>query len=258
MKKNNIISPETFDDFTYSKKKHWQFFKKNHYDLKLYGKHIFRVLSDLKRYQDMLAFSFILNNIPKGSRILEIGGGDSRILQYFHKDYECWNIDKLDGCGNGPVTVAQNKYKIVRDYMGNFSEELPEYYFDFIFSISALEHVPTDSEQLFDNIIKDINRVLKTGAYSMHCFDIIEKKNGVWTNPFMIYLFDQLDTSNSFISFDQMTSDDNLNRMSKLAYYIHWMPTTRKTHNEFGNAISYNILWKKYETTYDHAVRGGV
>ncbi|MBK8551291.1 MAG: hypothetical protein IPL53_09635 [Ignavibacteria bacterium] len=41
----------------------------------------------------------------KRFKILEIGGGDSRILKHFSKDFECWNLDKMEGLGNGPVAI---------------------------------------------------------------------------------------------------------------------------------------------------------
>ena len=40
-------------------------------------------ICDLKVYQDYITYLFITRNVPKGSRILEVGGGDSRILKFF-------------------------------------------------------------------------------------------------------------------------------------------------------------------------------
>ncbi|GAI29988.1 unnamed protein product, partial [marine sediment metagenome] len=135
---------DDFDDFTYSKKSHFALFKG--YDVELYGKSIDPDACDLKAYQDLLVFSFIKENIPRGSRILDIGGGKSRILNYFKNNYECWNLDKLEGLGNGPVAVGSEGCRLVKDYIGCFNKELPDNYFDFVFSISALEHVPEDDE----------------------------------------------------------------------------------------------------------------
>lgn len=54
--------------------------------------------------------------------------------------------------------------------MGEFSEELPENYFDMVFSVSVLEHVPID---WLENVIKDIHRILKKGGISCHSIDVI-------------------------------------------------------------------------------------
>jgi hypothetical protein len=63
---------------------------------------------DLKVYQDLFVYSFILENIPKGARILEVGGGESRIISCLKEDYEFWNLDKLEGQGQGPKINYQN------------------------------------------------------------------------------------------------------------------------------------------------------
>ena len=132
---------------------------------------------DLKTYQDLLVMRFIQDYIPKGSRILDVGGGNSRMLKHFHKTYECWNLDKLEGIGNGPQAVKDVPYKLVRAYMGDFSNELPENYFDLVFSISALEHVPENDRKIHNNIIDDIARNSQTGGVQLpsfgYCFFVL-------------------------------------------------------------------------------------
>jgi ubiquinone/menaquinone biosynthesis C-methylase UbiE len=124
---------------------------------------------DLKVYQDLLTFSFIKQNYDRPIKMLDVGGGTSRILEHFKKEHECWNIDKLEGVGNGPLgqDVQTEEIKFVFDYMGNFNKELPDNYFDLVFSISTLEHVPLNDTEAYGNILKDINRVLKPGSYSL-------------------------------------------------------------------------------------------
>jgi tetratricopeptide (TPR) repeat protein len=161
-------------------------------------------------------------------------------------DYECWNIDKLEGLGNGLTSVNATGYRLVEAYMGEFTEELPGHYFDFIFSISALEHVG-DDKKTFQNICLDIDRVLKPGDYSLHCFDVVLKKDEVWTNQLLPHMFENFETINSFIPLDQLKYDDDLFVMSKQAYIRRWQHITKKPYEEFGEPVSYNILWKKKE-----------
>ena len=120
---DRCINATEFSRFTYSKKSHFLCF--DDYDLRLYGKKINPLDSDLKVYQDLLIYTFIQQNISKGAKILEIGGGISRILPAIKDYYECWNIDKMEGLGNGPTTETTQDYRLIKDYIGNFPERPP-------------------------------------------------------------------------------------------------------------------------------------
>ena len=241
---NTIISANNFNLYTYSKKSHLPQLA-NHTN-ELYGSQVDFSLCDLKYYQDLLVFGFIKENIPPGSKILEIGGGESRILAKLHQSYECWNVDKLEGLGNGlTILQNQNNYNLVRDYIGNFNHDLKNEYFDFIFSISALEHTQPDDEKLFSDILKDINRVLSPNGLSLHCFDLVIQEYHIWTNPFLPYLFDNSMTLNNFIPFQKLYNDNDIFVMTKKAYDKCWRSITQKTYKLFGKPFSYNILWCK-------------
>jgi len=244
------VTPERFNDFTFSKKKHFELFRDNNYDEELFGYIVDPENCDLKVYQDLFMYSFIKDNIKNGSKILDVGGGDSRILKHFKNDYECWNIDKLEGVGNGPKDIDTSGFRLVYDYMGNFNDELPNNYFDLVFSISTLEHVPLDDFEAYENILKDINRVLKPGAYSAHCFDVVWKDDFVWTNRIMPYFFENEKMINDFIPVNNLMEDPDLFVMAEKYYERTWQVTTGKTYEDFGKPISYNILWKKPETNF--------
>jgi ubiquinone/menaquinone biosynthesis C-methylase UbiE len=237
-----IITTNSFSDFTYSKQAHFAYFEDN--DVELYGKKKDPGLCDLKVYQDLLVYTFLKKYIPKGSRILDIGGGDSRIIKAMKNDYECWNIDKLEGVGNGPNSIDVAGFRLIRDYIGNFNKELPDNYFDFVFSISALEHTPGD-DKTNAVIIKDINRVMKADAFSLHCFDIVIKPEEVWTNNLLPYIFKHVKTMNYFIPFANMKEDPTLYVMTEASYDLYWKNTTQQSYKEFGKPLSYNVLWKK-------------
>ncbi len=241
----DFIIPEKIDNFTYSRNSHFKYFNQHNFDEELFGYEVDPKNCDLKIYQDLLMLSFIKFNIPPGSKILDIGGGDSRILRYFRESYECWNIDKLEGVGNGPTDIDTTGFRLVYDYMGNFNNELPKNYFDLVFSISTLEHVPIKSEKIYENILKDINRVLKPGGFSAHCIDIVWKNDFVWTNEIMPYLFENVEMLNKFIPFEELKSDSDIFAMSEKYYDRTWKFTTAKTYEEFGKPISYNFFWMK-------------
>ncbi len=236
------ISPKNFQDFTYSKRRHFE-------NLRTFG--YYRGLHpdalDLKFYQDILAYTFIVENIPPGAKLLEVGGGNSRVIEALKSDYECWNLDKFEGEGNGPREVKNAKnYRLVFDYIGNFNRELPDNYFDCVFSISTLEHLPED-EATFKNVCEDLNRVLKPGGFSLHCLDVVIKKDSVWSRGILPYMFDNIQTLHQKIPFEEMKQNADLYVMSKAAYDRGWRSLTKQSYEEFGKPVSYNILWQKQE-----------
>ncbi len=242
-----------FSNFTYSRKSHFKLFKG--YDFELYKKTIDPDSCDLKRYQDLLVCLFLKRVIPKGARICEVGGGKSRILKHFKNDYECWNLDRLEGernsdyvsegLGNGPVSFDSSGFRWVKDYIGYFNKKLPSNYFDFVFSISALEHVPDDQEKYLNDIKDDINRILKPGGYSLHCFDVVIKPDRIWANKLLLFLFRNQKTVNPFIALGGLENDPDLYIMTEDGYQKNWQASTKQSYGDFGKPLSYNILWQK-------------
>jgi len=122
----------------------------------------------LKDIQDAFAL-FHLSGL-KGSRVCEIGGGNSRVLPKLVGDNECWNLDKFEGQGGGPsVIVERPGVKLKRVFIGDFSPEVPDGYFDIVFSVSVVEHIPSQS---YANAIRDCARILKKGGRMLHAIDV--------------------------------------------------------------------------------------
>ena len=141
---------------------------------------------DLKVYQDLYIYTFILENMPQGAKILEIGGGESRIISTLKENFQFWNLDKLEGEGHGPKELATTAgYQLIQANLGDFSDQLPENYFDMVFSISVIEHFPEDKKAL-DNIFKDLKRVTKDKGYSVHCIDSLFFNDHIWFHPFIV------------------------------------------------------------------------
>ncbi len=238
---------DNFQDFSYAKKHHFNYF--DNYDLELYKRKIDLGYCDLKAYQDLLVFAYIRENIPPGSKMLDIGGGDSRILNYFKDSYECWNLDKLEGIGNGAFSVNTDGYRLVKDYIGNFNKELPENYFDFIFSISALEHVPNGSEKhrkLHENICLDMDRILKPGGHSLHLLDItISSRVKCWFNDLALVLSGYFECLNSPVDFEKIIFDKDVFVISEQYFNDFWkgMPSVRDYEDCMPTSL--NILWIK-------------
>lgn len=236
---------EDFNQFTYSKYSHIALFARENYEEELFKKQLDISSWSLKRYQDLLVFSFIKQMLPPGSRLLEVGGGNSRIIKCFKGRYECWNVDKLAGCGQGPTSIDTTGFRLVQDYIGNFNPALPSDYFDFVFSISALEHVPAYIPHILENILADLNRVLKPGCYSLHCIDSILKPHGLWTNKLLPYIFQHEKTFNRFIPYEDLCKAEDMYVLPEEIYNKNWLHLSGIEYREYGRPFSYNVLWKK-------------
>jgi SAM-dependent methyltransferase len=198
---------------------------------------------DLKVYQDYLIYLFLAANVPKGARVLEVGGGDSRVLKYVAQDYECWNLDKCEGLGNGPHRFTSPHYRMVYDYIGTFNAALPDHYFDFVFSISALEHTP-EEPALRENIVKDLRRVTKPGAPSFHLFDCVLRTDGtLWVNGLLPFLERVVPLQTHRWPAAAVAADPTIYFMSEAAFQASWARLVGRTYQEYGRPFSMNAFW---------------
>lgn len=109
----------------------------------------------------------------KPQTILEVGAGLNTFFdQQFGSDHNYWMIDKsgfYDAQSFTECMAARKHTTYVDGLLGDFSTQLPSDHFDFVFSISVLEHVPFDRLKL---VFEDIYRVLKPGGFSVHTIDV--------------------------------------------------------------------------------------
>lgn len=235
------IAPENFHEYRYSKTPHF----KNFRIMSIYERQT-SATCDLKVYQDLLVYSYILNNLPKGSRILEVGGGNSRVIDCLKDDYEFWNLDRLQGQGHGPKSISENEgFRLVKDFIGAFSEHLPENYFDLIYSISVVEHFPSDKNMMTE-IIKDFTRLLKNGAGCLHCVDALLFDDHLWIHPIINEIMSEVIGVIVETDFEKIRADEELWVLPNYAYFTRWFPFAKKRIREFGRPFSLNIFWQKF------------
>ena len=197
---------------------------------------------DLKVYQDLFIYSFIKDHMPKGANILEIGGGDSRIIKTLMNDYKFWNLDMLEGAGHGPKEInLTHNFVLVQDNIGNFSKDLSADFFDLVFSISVIEHFPEDEESL-SNIIDDMKRVTKKGGYWVHCVDSIFFSDHIWIHPMIPKMVNHVDDYDIGEIKKNIQHDKSLWVLPKFAYYTRWFQKTHKSSKSFGNPFSINLI----------------
>jgi len=139
----------------------------------------FAVLSgDLKDVQRTWTIKTLLAILPKSARILEIGAGEPWVCDFIARlGYEVWICDPYDGTGNGPVDYERYRLecpniRFVRAFFNPVALDVLEQYFDVIFSISVLEHVPIDD---LEEVFKGIRKYLKPSGYSIHSVDHVHK-----------------------------------------------------------------------------------
>ncbi len=204
-----------------------------------------RKLHTLKGIQDAWIVSLFLNK--KDLKIAEIGGGDSRVLDRFKQKNECWNIDKFEGIGQGPTKIPEmSNIKIVPSYIGDFDPNIPANYFDVVFSISVIEHIPRNNITEF---FGDCHRILKHGGIMAHAIDAyvsdlprpqrlqiidqyiktVEDQGFEWSEP------PKVDKNLRFKSYFASNSD------LTMAGWNHLAPTLRSTREE-SQSISLKLL----------------
>lgn len=119
----------------------------------------------LKGVQDGWIMSHLVG--VKGKRIMEIGGGNSRVLPKLLGN-TLWNLEKFGGVGQGP-TVEKKIPGVtnVLAFIGEFSPETPVV--DIIFSVSVIEHIAFAD---YGKAFKDMARCLVPGGTMYHAIDV--------------------------------------------------------------------------------------
>lgn len=231
---------DNIDHFAYAKKSHFQQLEIP----KIHSKQSPKT-ADMKAYQDSLILTFIKQNIKPGAKILEIGGGHSRIIQLLHDTYAFWNLDKLEGVGFGPKSPYDaDGHILVQDYIGAFSPELEDHSFDFIYSISTIEHLPEDEETV-TRCLADMDRLLAPGGSCLHCVDAILKPDKLEVHPLLQQALSENKTAKTNLSFETISKDADLWKLPFYTYYTRYFHLTKERLKNFGQPITINIYWKR-------------
>lgn len=208
---------------------------------------------NLKDFQDCFILSLL--HRERGRTILEMGGGDSRVLRHLAPNNECWNVETFEGRDGGPShKVAIPGVRNIYAAMGSFSTDVPTSYFDYVISISVIEHIKAND---LPNVMEDCARVLKPGGLSAHAIDIylfdrdqhnqprnrdIRHRMGVYrslTNGKMRLLEPDMIPDDPFFSTKLVSNPDHaMLEWNKVA------PTMRNL-RETASAASIKAIWQK-------------
>lgn len=121
-----------------------------------------------------------------GQKIIEVGGAYSTLPIYLAKKYnlEAWIGDDF-GESSGDFeswTRWGNPHDLPNHWQemhyvfkpfGEFSKEYPDSYFNRVFSVSTLEHIPWEK---MTAVLKDMHRILAPGGIELHTIDITPRK----------------------------------------------------------------------------------
>lgn len=117
----------------------------------------------------------------QGQKIIEVGGAYSLLPKYLSERYglEAWVGDDFGATTNESIWSRwadpigfSSKYPSIRyvfERFGDFSPKFPDAYFDRIFTVSTLEHIPLEHRV---NVFKDMHRCMNAGGRQLHTIDI--------------------------------------------------------------------------------------
>ncbi|MFT5710284.1 MAG: SAM-dependent methyltransferase [Halioglobus sp.] len=117
----------------------------------------------------------------RGQSVIEVGGAYSRLPEYLQETHgvEAWIGDDFGMAEEediwsrwGKPQDLPDKYPSVNyvfEPFGKYDKKYPNQYFDRIFSVSTLEHIPFNKRL---DVFKDMNRCLKPGGRQLHTIDI--------------------------------------------------------------------------------------
>ncbi len=163
--------------------------------------------NDLKRVQD--AYIFNLLKDVSGLRVIEVGGGNSRLLRSLSKLNELWNLDEFAGRDGGPGSVvAIEGIKTIVGRLGSNSKDLPENYFDVLFSISVIEHLPTEDSIV--RFFRDGARVLKAGGLMHHAIDLYIQDDPFEYSSNRVEMYSKLATQDGLLFVEKPAIDRSI------------------------------------------------
>jgi glycosyltransferase involved in cell wall biosynthesis len=134
---------------------------------------------DLKDVQRPWALKTIATTVEPGSRLLEIGAGEPVVAGMLSRlGYAVTVVDPYDGRDGGPrdAEAIVASFPDVRIVRGVFPDDVDDDEpFDCVYSISVLEHIPTEA---VDAVCVGIERRVRGGGRTIHAIDHVLRGPG--------------------------------------------------------------------------------
>ena len=235
---NNPFLFNYFQDFTYSKKSHFDLFEQSGYTKEVYGNELDEKDRNMQNYRELLAYSLISNNFEPKSRILAIGEISESLknaLALKHEIYKLTNPEILSG--KTIVSSDASKAEIL-DVNNARLGFFPLKYFDFIFTVSEFNKLEDDLF-IFTKIVTNIRTLKKDFGYVLLSFCNIFFNGVAYKNSFIYFLFNYVQKINKFDKHYLLLKDENLFSLNKEDYNLSSKHTSVPV-----TMIGYSILWR--------------
>lgn len=189
--------------------------------------------ADMKNIQRCWMVKAIVGNVPRGSRICEIGAGEPLAAGLLSRlGYEVTVVDPYDGSGNGPreYSLFTSTYPDIEFVRDQFPPQRPlSGPFAAVYSISVLEHVPLEA---IDGVIAGAHELLAAEhGCSIHAIDHVLAGWGADSHR------EGLERIVSASGLDAGELDRVLERMERdpEAYFV-----SAESHNQWRGALPYD------------------
>ena len=235
---NNPFLINYFQDFTYSKKSHFELFDQSGYIKEVYGNELDEKDRNMQNYRELLAYSLINNNFESNSRILAIGEISESLknaLALKHEIYKLTNPEILSGKTIVSSDASSAEILDVNNTRLNF---FPLKYFDFIFTVSEFNKLEDDLF-IFTKIVTNIRTLKKDFGYVLMSFCNIFFNGVAYKNSFIYFLFNYVQKINKFDKHYLLLKDENLFSVNKKDYNLSSKYTSVPV-----KMIGYSILWR--------------
>jgi len=228
------INPKNFNNFSYSKKLHHYLISESRYDIDFFKKKINLNDFDLIDYQKLLVYSYIKNNLVYGRKILALGNFSTEIINVLKYSHEIFSLTDTSVLNNNLTSETADEILITSSSGNTINLNETENFFDFVFSISAFDNTTSDNSVLM-NIKNNLEKFIKFGGFTLHCFKFEIKNNVAKFSEFFLPMIQLLNESSRLIN--NLYSLESIERDTDVMYL-----KSNDDEPEINKIVSYNIL----------------
>lgn len=204
----------------------------------------------------------------EGEKVLDVGPAYSPLPAYLQKNYSCgmWAADDFgSSVGDGFWSRGRSPHEFIESHpevnyvlerLGDPSKSsLPTGYFDLIYSLSVLEHVPP---QFMPSVLKHMDLLLKPGGEMLHAVDLLFPSNGGLKKLFFCLCFDLF---HAFIP-QRLKQKHNqatpLTYLRQVAQVLEFRPGSPRGLDVLTMTLSPTILVENYHIGLNRIVKDGL
>lgn len=234
---NEILLANGFKDFTYSKKSHFDIFNELGYSRTVYGRNISGSSEKTDKYQNLLLYSFVYNNLEENSKILILGKADPRATDNIGRHHNVFYLKDSESLTKNMISDSNSGELQFFNADGEKAEFYPVKYFDLIFSFNGFVYSETNLKE-FATLQANIKMLLSPFGYSLFSFTKYFFKNIPLRHEIVRYLFLKTEKFNRFVGYKKMLEDDDLFTEKQKNFHYN----ARNPKAEVSKVV-YNILW---------------